>query len=212
MAAVRSTDTARAIVDLNRAPDDRPPANPDGVVKSLTADRVSVWRGREAPDDDLARLLIQRYWQPYHHDLAAMCERPDVLVAFDCHSMAQFAPAISPRPGEARPLFCLSNGNGDTAPSEMLEELAAALAEAFECDRAAIGLNEPFSGGHITRRHGRRSQPGRSVPWVQIEMNRCWYLAPPWYDAVARTVDPARLEDLRTRFAEALGLLSIEAH
>ncbi|WP_419946113.1 N-formylglutamate amidohydrolase [Candidatus Poriferisodalis sp.] len=209
VAAVRTTDVARAIVDLNRAPDDLPPSNPDGVVKSMTADCVSVWRGGGAPDDGLSRLLIERCWQPYHDDLAALCERTDVLVAFDCHSMAQFAPAISPRAGEARPLFCLSNGHGATAPTELLEEFAGALAEAFECDRAGIGVNEPFSGGHITRWHGRSGKPGRSVPWVQIEMNRSWYLALPWYDAAARTVDPARLIDLRVRFGTALEALSI---
>lgn len=212
VAAVRTTDVARAIIDLNRAPDDRPPANPDGVVKSMTADRVSVWRGGGAPDHDLAEVLIERYWQPYHDDLAQICERSKVLVAFDCHSMAEIAPAISPRPGEARPLFCLSNADGATAPGELLEELASALATAFECNHADIGLNEPFSGGHITRHHGRRSGPGRSVPWVQIEMNRSWYLAPPWYDPASRTVDPFRLADLRSRFAAAVELLSIEGH
>ena len=209
VAAVRTTKIARAIVDLNRAPDDRPPANPDGVVKSLTAQGVSVWRGGAAPGDDLARLLIERYWQPYHDELATLCEQSDVHVAFDCHSMAEFAPAISPRAGEARPLFCLSNADGVTAPTELLEGLASALAEAFECDRASIGLNEPFSGGYITRTHGRAKGAEPSVPWVQIEMNRSWYLGPRWHDPVSRTVDPARLADVRDRFAAALRMLSI---
>jgi formiminoglutamase len=33
---VIDTDIARAFVDLNRAPDDLPPKNPDGIIKSMT--------------------------------------------------------------------------------------------------------------------------------------------------------------------------------
>lgn len=203
VAAVCSTDIARAIVDLNRARSDRPPANPDGVVKSLTADRVPVWTGGGEPSDELARKLIDRYWQPYHDRLVALAARPDVRIAFDCHSMAEFAPAISPEPGAARPLFCLSNGDGATAPDELLVELADALAGSFECPRSSIGLNDPFSGGHITRWHGRDG----TLPWIQIEMNRSWYLSPPWHDAPSLTVDPERLAELRARFQAALGEL-----
>ena len=83
-------------------------------------------------------------------------------------------------------------------------ELRAALAAAFSCAAEAIRLNDPFRGGHITRAHG-----GGSLPWVQVEMNRSLYLAEPWFDRRTRTLDPARSEDLRTRFLAALRELSI---
>ena len=203
VAAVRQAEIARAFVDLNRPPNDRPPANPDGVVKSLTADRVPVWRDGGPPSPGLAEALIERYWRPYHDELARLAARPDVRVAFDCHSMAEVAPAIAPRPGEPRPAFCLSNANGATAPDALLAELADALAGAFDCPREEIRLNDPFQGGHITRSHGAGFAEG-GTPWVQIEMNRRWYLADPWYDRSTPSVDAARLGDLRSRFRAAL--------
>ena len=81
-------------------------------------------------------------------------------------------------------------------------KLRAALADAFSCAAEAIRLNDPFRGGHITRAHG-----GGSLPWIQVEMNRSLYLAEPWFDRRTRTLDPARSEDLRTRFLAALHAL-----
>ena len=205
--AVHRADIARAFVDLNRAPDVRPPENPDGFVKSLTADRIPVWRGGGPPPDDLAETLLERYWHPYHDRLADLAADPAVRVAFDCHSMAEFAPAIAPRPGEPRPAFCLSNANGATAPDSLLEALADAFADAFDCPRDEIRLNDPFQGGHITRSHGAGFGEG-GTPWVQIEMNRRWYLADPWYDRATNAVHPDRLKELRERFRAAVEALS----
>ena len=208
VAAVHQAEVARAFVDLNRAPEDRPPDNPDGVVKSLTADRIAVWRGGGAPPGDLANTLVARYWRPYHDRLAELATDRTLRVAFDCHSMAEFAPAIAPRPGEPRPRFCLSNAGGATASASLLADLADALAGAFDCPREEIRLNDPFQGGHITRRHGASFAAG-GTPWVQIEMNRNWYLADPWYDRTALTVDPERLAELRNRFRSALEALPL---
>jgi formiminoglutamase len=85
-----------------------------------------------------------------------------------------------------------------------LEELAAAIARAFEVPPKLIGLNDPFKGGHITRTHG----AGR-VPWIQVEMNRCLYLDEPWFDRDTLRVNPGRLAELRTRFLRALLLLRL---
>ena len=196
--------TARAIVDLNRAPDDLPPGNPDGVVKSLTADRRPVYLNGDPPDAALAEMLIERYWRPYHAQLRAAAEMPGLQLGLDCHSMADRAPAIASQPGTQRPLFCLSNDEGRTAPASMMAALAAALADAFDVSIAAIGLNDPFTGGYITRHHGHHP-----LPWVQVEMNRALYLAPPWFDAERRTVDAPRVADLRTRFTHALEQLDL---
>ena len=116
--------------------------------------------------------------------------------------MAETPPDVAPdadAPRAGRPLFCLSNGDGATAPEALMLDLRAALADAFSCAPEAIRLNDPFRGGHITRAHG-----GGSLPWIQVEMNRSLYLAEPWFDRRTRTFDPARSEDLRTRFLAAL--------
>ena len=204
--AVHQATIGRAFVDLNRGLDVRPPENPDGVVKSLTADRISIWPGGGPPEADLAVTLLERYWRPYHERLKALAARPEVRLGIDCHSMAEFAPEIAPNPGEPRPLFCLSNANGATAPDELLSALADALSESFDCPRAAIRLNDPFQGGYITRWHGRRFGNG-GLPWVQIEMNRSWYLSPEWHDPATNKVDARRLTDLNQRFSAALRAL-----
>lgn len=203
VAAVHQAEIARAFVDINRGPDVRPPEEPDGVVKSLTADRIAVWQGGGPPSRELSETLIDGYWRPYHERLEELASLPGVRLGIDCHSMAEFAPAIAPRPGEPRPLFCLSNGDGDTAPGELLVQLADALAESFECGRETIRINDPFQGGYVTRWHGRHWRNG-GLPWMQIEMNRRWYLSEPWFDRSALTVAPERLLDLRRRFQAVL--------
>lgn len=208
VAAVHQATIARAFVDLNRGLDVRPPENPDGVVKSLTADRIPVWRGAGPPPDDLAETLLHRYWRPYHDRLEELAALDEVRLGVDCHSMAEFAPAIAPIPGEPRPLFCLSNGNGDTAPDRILDDLADALAESFECDRGSILLNDPFQGGYITRWHGRGFRDG-GPPWVQVEMNRSWYLKTPWYDPSTQAVDRRRLLELNRRFHASLMAMDV---
>lgn len=207
VAAIHQADIARAFVDLNRGLDARPPAQPDGVIKSLTADRIPVWRGGGPPSDELAESLLWTYWRPYHERLEQLAARPDVRVAFDCHSMAEFAPEITPNSGEPRPLFCLSNGDGASASDAMMFELAEALADSFDCSRSEIRINDPFQGGYITRWHGGRFVEG-GTPWIQIEMNRRWYLSRPWFDAGGLTVDEARLAELRHRFLAALEMLA----
>ncbi len=208
VAAVQQTDIARAVVDLNRPPTALPPAQPDGVVKSLTADRVPVWKHGAGPDAALTQTLLTRYWRPYHQRLEQLAARPEVRLALDCHSMAEYAPAIAPHPGEPRPRFCLSNANGQTAPAALLHELAQALSQSFHCPPDQIHLNDPFQGGHITRRHGQRYKEG-GPPWIQIEMNRNWYLSEPWFHPATQQVNPQRLQTLRHQFQTALEALAL---
>ncbi len=199
VACMVKAEVARAFVDVNRAPTDRPPRNPDGVVKTATClCRPIYLQGRE-PDDPLTERLLERYHAPYHGQLEESASAPGIRLALDCHSMLPVAPPISDDQGRPRPLFCLSNRDGTTAPEEVLEELAAAIAHAFEVPPALIGLNDPFKGGYITDRHG----AGR-LPWVQVEMNRCLYLDKPWFDPDTLRVSPERVAELRTRFLRAL--------
>jgi formiminoglutamase len=196
---VVKADIARPFVDLNRAPTDRPPGNADGVVKTETCFfRPIYFPGRE-PDDALTERLIERYHTPYHGQLEESASAPGIRLALDCHSMWPVAPPISDDAGRPRPLFCLSNRDGTTAPGELLEELAAAIAQAYEVPPALIGLNDPFKGGYITTRHG-----AGSLPWIQVEMNRCFYLDEPWFDVDTLRVSPDRIADLRARFLSAL--------
>ncbi|RMD96692.1 MAG: N-formylglutamate amidohydrolase [Deltaproteobacteria bacterium] len=205
---VISAKIARAVVDLNRAPSDLPPKNPDGVVKSHTCEGRAVYLPDKTPDPLLVETLLARYYHPYHEKIRTTLqrERERLLLGLDCHSMAAVGPAIAPDPGKKRPIFCLSNAAGRSAPDPMVERFASALAKAFRIDSSHIAINAPFLGGFITRTYG-----GDPIPWIQIEMNRSLYLAPPWFDEKSLEIDHERLRWLNARFREALEIFFAEA-
>jgi formiminoglutamase len=201
---VVTTDIARAYVDLNRSPDERPPDHPDGVVKSATCHERPIYNRGSEPDDPLIEELLGRYYHPYHDGLVRAGAGPAVKLALDCHSMLAESPAIDRTPGRQRPLFCLGNVDGLTCPAPLLGQLQRAIASAFDCSLTQVRLNDPFKGGHITRTHGRGG-----VPWVQVEMNRSLYLDPEWFRPETLEVDPGRLQHLRSAFRAALHALEL---
>lgn len=194
---VQSAQIARAFVDLNRAEDDRPPRNPDGVVKTATCFDRPIYS--QPLDNSMTERLLTRYHRPYHRALEVVAGNTGISLGLDCHSMAATPPPVAPDANRPRPLFCLSNGEGRTCDNGLLTRLAASIAEAFECPLGEIALNRPFTGGYITRRHGRHP-----LPWIQVEMNRSLYLTEPWFDRERRSVAPERLRELRKRFWNAL--------
>ena len=155
VAAMVSTDIARAIVDMNRREDDW---SRDGVVKTYTCWDVPVYR--EPLPERIAQLLIQRYHRPYHAELTRLA--PGIMLGVDCHTMATHGPPTGPDPGVERPQICLSIADG-TCPEGWFLSLAESLKKTFE---TSVSLNHPFKGGYIIRSHA------VELPWVQIELSR----------------------------------------
>jgi formiminoglutamase len=155
VAAMVSTDIARAIVDMNRRENDR---SKDGVVKTHTCWDVLVYR--EPLSEKIARLLIERYHRPYHAYLKK--HAPGIMLGVDCHTMATHGPPTSPDPGVERPQVCLSHADG-TCPEDWFHALAKSLEKSFQ---TPVFLNHPFKGGYIIRSHA------GELPWVQIELSR----------------------------------------
>ena len=151
-----TTEVARAVVDLNRAEDDR---RPDGVVKTHTCFNVPVWR--EPLTAEVVQTLLARYYRPYHARLSELAG-PEVRLAVDCHTMLAVGPTMGPGPGLERPHVCLSNADG-TCPQEWMDWLERSFQEQFG---ACVTVNEPFRGGFITRSHA------VEMPWVQLELSR----------------------------------------
>jgi formiminoglutamase len=155
------------------------------------------------PDDTLRTLLIETYYLPYHRSIQKSLKELDLQLCLDCHSMASYAPSISPDGNNnKRPMFCLSNNDGQTSSQEMLELLADSISESFSVDRGEISLNDPFHGGHITQTYG-----NNPIPWIQVEMNRDLYLSPPWFDEKILSVDTNHLQKLNKQFKNSLELL-----
>jgi N-formylglutamate deformylase len=155
VAALITTDVARAIVDMNRGETDR---RRDGIIKTHTCWDVPIYR--RPPSEKRIRELIRRYHRPYHLGLSH--HAAGKKLGLDCHTMAAVGPPVGPDPGQKRPRICISNADG-TCPQDWIRSLAGYLAEAFGGE---IALNHPFRGGYIIRSHA------GELPWVQLEFSR----------------------------------------
>jgi formiminoglutamase len=161
VAAFVATPIARAILDVNRAEDDR---SPDGVVKTHTCWNVPVYH--QSPPEDVVHALLDEHYHPYHRLLREAATQ-HVALGVDCHTMAAKGPPIGPCPGTPRPRVCLSNGQG-TCPQDWIESLAGCVARAFKYD---VAINDPFKGGYIIHAHA------QELPWVQLELTRAPFLS-----------------------------------
>jgi N-formylglutamate deformylase len=195
------TDIARTFVDLSRAPDDLPPENSDGIIKSHTCFGKKIYKENEQPDSSLINQLLDKYYHSYHKHLRNYIEKnkKEIQLCLDCHTMAETGPAISPDKGMKRPLFCLGNRFGNAAHNDIIEKLKLSFVEIFNLDEKQVAINEPFAGGFITRNYG-----NNPLPWIQVEMNRSFYLAAPFFNSDNLTVNEKRLAELKDKFYQTL--------
>lgn len=165
-----TTDIARAVVDVNRARDDR---RLDGVVKTHTSYKVAVW------DPPLSEAevegLLAAYYDPYHARLAELSAAGRWPLGVDCHTMAAVGPPVGPDPSRERPWVCVSNAHG-TCPQEWVDTLREGFQQQLD---GPVRINDPFRGGYISRSHS------AEMPWLQIELSREPYLP---HDAKRRVV------------------------
>lgn len=199
---VIKTEIARTFVDLNRSLQDLPPDNPDGIIKTSTFHGRPIYLEGMEPDEYIQRRLMELYYMPYHRAIQRSMMELNLQLCLDCHTMESVAPEISPdTTGKRRPAFCLSNKDGRTSSSEMIELLASCMAESYGVDLTQISINDPFHGGHITDTYG-----NNPIPWIQVEMNRNLYLTEPWFDAESLSMNHTRLQDLNKQFSDALNI------
>lgn len=195
--AVFKTDIARTFIDLNRAPDDLPPKNPDGVIKSHTCFGEIIYKDSEQPDNPLITQMLDKYYYPFHNKIKRLIEinKNKIRLCLDCHTMAETGPVISPDKRMKRPLICLGNRFGEAAPNESIEKLRLSFVKIFKLDENQVTINNPFAGGFITRNYG-----NSPLPWIQVEMNRSLYLTSEYFDPDNLTVNEERLGELRNKF------------
>ena len=225
-------DVARAVVDMNRSPQELPPDNPDGVVKTVTVSQKKIWPSDQGLPQELVGRLVADYHTPYHEAIGrAMADSMEskgknnikIELGLDCHTMLELAPPGAETPGVLRPLICLSNGGDEqgltlpgqhlTASTQLLLTMRDALKQAFFHQDVQVEinlesappvlLNQPFKGGYISRHHS-----NRGIPWLQLELNRSLYLPVHGQLAIAPDYETQRrLTDLRHRFRRSLQLL-----
>jgi len=206
------TPIARAFVDLNRSPFDRPPENPDGIVKTVTTMRRSVYKAGQFPDEALIERVLRAYYFPYHARIDELHTHSKIQLALDCHSMLAQSPPISDHPGKLRPLICLSNRGDEkgypteqrgpvTCPPKWIQLLAECFCSVFEIEKSEVEINNPFFGGYIIQSHFRGD-----LSWIQLEINRKLYLSPPNFNADLLAVVPERIAELRNKILTTMKL------
>jgi N-formylglutamate amidohydrolase len=211
----------RAYVDVNREAWELDPAMFDGPLPAyvnVASPRVGaglgtvarvVSSGAEIYRDKLSfeatRVRIETLYMPYHAALeslvAGSVERNGRALLVDCHSMPSVGGPMDRDPGRRRLDFVLGDCFGAACAPVVTETAEAAL----KAMGYAVGRNDPYAGGFITRHYG---VPRRGRHALQIEINRQLYMDE---TAIARAsgfqslrADLARLVAALARLAPSL--------
>ncbi|MCB8944823.1 MAG: N-formylglutamate amidohydrolase, partial [Ardenticatenaceae bacterium] len=181
---------ARAVLDMNRLDDPARTRPGDGIVKWQTSYGDPVYLPGQQPDEVEERMLIGRYWQAWHEQLAAIAADERVKLVIDAHSMAAVGPSLYGDPGVLRPCVDVANLGDErgemseergaiSAPAALAQKLAAVLGQgvgrlaAWAETGEDWALNRPFWGGADLWLHGRLPQ---TQPWLMVEINRALYI------------------------------------
>jgi len=182
-ASILAATQSRYVIDLNRAPDDRPlypGASNTGLCPTTTFDQAPIYLDGREPDAAEIAARKDRVFRPYHarlgRALAAIVERHGYALLWEAHSIRSRVPRFF----EGRlPDLNLGSASGASADPELI----ARLSQVAEIEGAAAGysyaLDGRFKGGYITRSFG---DPAQGVHAVQLELSQITYMdeAPPF--------------------------------
>src|SRR3990167_5267582 len=97
---------SRYVVDLNRS---RDATGEKGVIVTTDFDNRPIYSTGDIPSTGERQERIEKYWLPYHQELAKQIVSDKTRFFFDCHSMRPVGSAKAPDPGEERADIVLSN-------------------------------------------------------------------------------------------------------
>ncbi len=208
-ASVLAATQSRYVIDLNRAPDDKPlypGASNTGLCPTTSFDEESIYLDGRAPDATEIDARKDRIFRPYHRRLAsalaAIEERHGYALLWDAHSIRSRVPRFF----EGRlPDLNLGSAGGVSADPGLVARLAAVAEAAAGYSHALDGR---FKGGYITRSFG---NPAGRVHVVQLELSQITYMdeAPPFgfRDDLAAGVRPVLRRLLETMLAWGRGAM-----
>lgn len=188
-AALLVANAPRAMIDLNRSPDDvdwdmvsgprpafararlaagRRARSGLGLVPRRLPGLGELWRAPMSAADLSQR--IEDIHAPYHLALSQMLEklrdRWGAALLLDMHSM----PPLGPKQGEGAAVdFVIGDRFGASCESH----LVGTALDHFEENRALSAHNRPYAGGYVLDRHG---APARGLSAMQLEICRATYL------------------------------------
>lgn len=173
-ASVIAATYSRYVVDLNRAPDNRPlyPGSGEtGLCPITTFADQPIYRDRQAPDETEVAERRELYWRPYHErlrgELAAIRERHGAALLWEAHSIRSRVPRFF---AGTLPDLNFGSGGGATADPDLVARLAE-VAAAAENYRHVV--DDRFKGGYITRAYGK---PDAGAHAVQLELAQSTYM------------------------------------
>lgn len=210
--AIIIANTPRLLIDLNRSETDIDPATmvasylpscrPSlrargglGLVPDRLAGTGRLWRF--ALDAKTLTSRIIELHRPYHAALAALLARSQSLhgraVLIDLHSMP-------PLPGADAADVVIGDRHGRSASQGVI----AVARATFEQAGLRVAYNQPYAGGHILERHGRRDH---GIDALQIEIDRRLYLDS---KLDLPTADVSRIGTILGDLADRLAASSLE--
>lgn len=176
----------RVWVDLNRSESELDPALIEGVgarsaghrvesglgvIPRVVGGGVRIYSGKISRHEAARR--IESHYRPFHRRLDRLLAESLALfgeaILLDFHSMPREAVRALGRQGVPAPNLVLGNRFGASCSSALMDSAEAIFARAG----FSVCRNVPFSGGHITRRHGR---PFAGVHAIQVEIDRSLYM------------------------------------
>ncbi len=167
-ATIVKANYSRYVIDLNRPSNDEPLYPGQTKIPLCPEETFDGQALYEDTSDMTGR--IEKYWQPYHDELARQIERVKGIhgyaILYDAHSICQ----IVPRLFEGNlPDLNLGTVNGISCDKGMAK---AAFEVAQDSSYSAV-LNGRFVGGYITRHYG---DPEGNVHALQMELVRGNYM------------------------------------
>jgi N-formylglutamate amidohydrolase len=204
-AAFLSAEAPRAMIDLNRAPDDidwsmiigerpqntrhsyanRRARNGLGLVPRKLPGLGEIWK-RPLQRAELDR-RIEKIHRPYHEALAATLEHLrdnwGSAILMDLHSMP---PLQQPLAGCTAPEVVI----GDRFGASCDARISACALNYFGEQGRPVAHNRPYAGGYVLDRHG---APRRGIHAIQVEICRTTYLDAGFDRPSARLPGVARL-------------------
>lgn len=181
---------SRFLIDLNRAPDNRPMyagTNNTELCPTRFFTGEPIYREGQEPDANEIARRRATYWQPYHEalaqELARLKEQHGHAILFDGHSIKSTLPWLF----EGKlPDLNLGTSSGESCAAHLRAALTKVLQTQTRFTQVTDGR---FKGGHITRSHGR---PADAIHAIQLEM--CWSTYMP--ESAPYRIDPERAAEL----------------
>ena len=174
-ASVLVATHSRYVIDLNRPPDGAslyPGQSVTGLCPVDTFDDTPLYAdAADLPDEAEIGARRDAIWHPYHaqlaQELARIKAQHGIAMLWDAHSIRSHVPRFF---DGTLPDLNLGTAQGASCDPALAERL---LAIAKQAPGYTSVLNGRFTGGYITRHHG-RPQEGQHA--VQLEMTQSSYM------------------------------------